>query len=192
MTFMCLDLGAADMVFALGGNVEAAEFANQKLVAAQLLPYFLVSKKYVHLGLVIYGKDVDIISDLKDLSAMSTLGEKIKLAASPTRGGNLKEVLSTLMSMFSPQNGAREFVQKSFVLFIDDKTVMDLPKYKYEINKLIENGIKPVIVVSGSEQVMKILPDWLKKSVDIVSVGEGSSGVVDKIRAGMLHLVFNF
>ena len=176
------------MVFALGGDIKTAEFANQKLVAVELLKYFLVSKKYIHIGVVTYGNDVKVINQFKYFANKKNIQKSIKLAASPTRGANLKEVLNTLLVMFLPENGAREYVQKSFVLFIDDKSVLKLPNYKYELNKLISNRIKPVIVLSGNKQIINVLPDWIKENLNVIHIGYGSGAIVDKIRAGLYCL----
>ena len=74
------------MVFALGGDIYAPEFASQKRLTSELLKYFLVSKKYVHSGLVIYGQDVKIVHQLKDFVSTKQLEESIAQAASPTKG----------------------------------------------------------------------------------------------------------
>lgn len=174
-------------------------FNTQKEVVYNIIEQLNVAPNFHRLGLLTYGEQANVITHLKNTANMPAFREVLRRTNKPIIGKNIRDVLKKIKTMIEPNNGGRENSPKVIILFIDNPGLIELLKYKDDINRLTQSALKFVLVYAGQRYPTGIITEDFK-GIQIVTTNEvddfqnqnTTDSIIDSIKSGIKRFACKF
>ena len=142
-----LDLG---FVFGASGPSASRLFQAEISFAKLLLPSYSISPLATQIGAITHGVSAQVAFALNKHGSESSLKTALDQLRYPVGGNSLGQALQLARtSLFSQENGARRDVQKSLVIFLNEKNLVNEAEVKTELLALKTSGFRIVVIAIG-------------------------------------------
>ena len=142
-----LDLG---FILGAAGSNAAAIFKTELDFAKSLISSYIISPSQTQVGAITYGAGANLAFSLNAHSSKSAVSSALGGVRNPGNGANIGAALQLARtSLFSQENGARDKVQKTLVIFANEKFGGNNAEIQTELQALRAAGIRIVIVGIG-------------------------------------------
>lgn len=129
------------------GPKSSTFFKREKHFVNSLLSSYVISPLATQIGAIVYGRNARVAFALNRHGSQSSLRTAIDKMRHPGDGGNIGEALQLArISLFSQENGARYNMQKSLVIFLNEKTMGDEKELRTELQALKSSGVRFVVI----------------------------------------------
>lgn len=142
-----LDLG---LILGTAGPNAAAIFKTELDFAKSLISSYTISPSKTQVGAITYGAGANMAFALNAHASKSAISSAIGGLQNPANGANIGAALQLARtSLFSQENGARDKVQKTLVIFANEKFGGNAAEIRTELQALRASRIRIVIVGIG-------------------------------------------
>lgn len=142
-----------DLGFILGASGQNASsiFKSEIAFIKYIISSYSISPVTTQVGAILYGRNAQIAFEMNKHSSESSLKAALDQLKNPSDGNNIGEALQLARtSLFSQENGARYGVQKSLVIFLNEKLVGNNNELKTELEALKSSGIRISVIGIGN------------------------------------------